>query len=98
MKNFLVSTVLIVLSCVSVMAQNTIVDNPDNKAYFGIRVGGEITCPGNISRDNVEVSVFKNGGGMELGGIYNVPVVANFYIEPGIKFYYNAYSLKNDFL
>lgn len=98
MKKFLVSTALTVLACGSVMAQNTIVNNPDNKAYFGIRVGGEITCPGKVSEDNVSLSVFNNGGGVEFGGIYNVPVVANFYIEPGLKFYYNTYSLKKEFV
>lgn len=60
MKKILVSTLFIVMACVSAMAQNTILNNPDNKAYFGIRVGGEITCPGNISAENVGVSIFKN--------------------------------------
>lgn len=98
MKKILVSTLFIVMACVSAMAQNTILNNPDNKAYFGIRVGGEITCPGNISAENVGVSIFKNGGGVELGGIYNIPIVANFYIEPGLKFFYNTYSLKDEFI
>lgn len=98
MRKFFVTAVLVVLACASVMAQSAIVNNPDNKAYFGVRVGGEVTCPGDISAENVGLSVFKNGGGVELGGIYNVPVVANFYIEPGLKFYYNTYSLKADFM
>ena len=98
MRKFFVSAVLVVFACASVVAQNTIVNNPDNKAYFGIRVGGEVTCPGDISVENVGLSVFKNGGGVELGGIYNVPVVANFYVEPGLKFYYNTYSLQADFM
>lgn len=98
MRKILVSTLLVVLASVSAMAQNTIVNNPDNSAYFGIRVGGEVTCPGKISEDNMGISVFKNGGGVEFGGIYNFPVVANFYIEPGVKFYYNTYSLKDEFI
>jgi len=82
----------------SVVAQNTIVNNPDNKAFFGIRIGGEVTCPGKISVENIGVNVFKNGGGIEFGGIYNLPVIANFYIEPGLKFYYNTYSMKDEFV
>lgn len=89
---------LMVFACTSVIAQNIIVNNPDNKAYFGIRVGGEVTCPGMISVYNVGISVFKNGGGVEFGGIYNLPVFANFYIEPGLKLYYNTYSLKDEFV
>lgn len=99
MKKYLVSLAIAALAGVSVAtAQNSVVNNPDNKAYFGIRVGGEVTCPGKISAENVGISAFKNGGGVEFGGIYNVPVVANFYIEPGLKFYYNTYSLKDDFI
>lgn len=99
MRKYLISIAVAMLSGVSVtMAQNTVVNNPDNKAYFGIRVGGEVTCPGKIYADNVGISAYKNGGGVEFGGIYNVPVVANFYIEPGLKFYYNTYSLKDDFV
>lgn len=80
------------------MAQNAIFNNPDNKAYFGLRVSGVVTCPGNVSEHNVSVDAFKNGGGFEIGGIYNMPIVANFYIEPGIKFYKSSFSLKDEFV
>lgn len=80
------------------MAQNTILNNPANKAYFGIRVGGEITCPGKINDGNIGINAFKNGGGVEFGGIYNLPVAANFFIEPGLKLFYNTYSLKDEFV
>ena len=86
------------LSILPVFAQSSIVNNPDNKAYFGLRVGGEITCPGKISAGSIGLKVFNNGGGIEFGGIYNVPVVANFYIEPGLKLYYNTYSMKKEFV
>ncbi len=89
---------LVMVAGLSVMAQNTIVSNPDNKAYFGVRVGGEVTCPGKLVGDNVSVNMFNNGGGVEFGGIYNVPVVANFYIEPGLKFFYNTFSCKKEFI
>ncbi|MDE6702220.1 MAG: PorT family protein [Muribaculaceae bacterium] len=98
MKKFLISTVLVFSTFLTGFAQSNIFNNPDNKAYFGIRVGGDITCPGKISAESIGVSVFKNGGGVELGGIYNVPVVANFYIEPGLKFFYDIYSMKKDFV
>lgn len=82
----------------SMLAQSSIFNNPANKAYFGIRVAGEVTCPSEVSEDGTGISVFKNGGGVEFGGIFNAPVVANFYIEPGLKFYYNTYSMKGDFV
>lgn len=98
MKRIIASMALLVSAGVSVMAQSSIVNNPDNKAFFGIRIGGEVTCPGNVTANNIGIGVFKNGGGVEFGGIYNVPVVANFYIEPGLKLYYNTYSLKDEYI
>lgn len=98
MKKIFLAMMIALSAGLTAVAENTIVNNPDNKAYFGIRVGGEVTCPGDISTDNVGISVFKNGGGIEFGGIYNIPVVANFYIEPGLKFFYNTYSLKSEYV
>lgn len=98
MKKYLIFAAGSILASMSAFAQESIVNNPDNKAYFGIRVGGEISCPGKITSENIGISVFKNGGGVEFGGIYNVPVVANFYIEPGLKFYYNTYSVKDEWI
>lgn len=79
-------------------AQSSIVNKPNNKAYFGLRIGGDITCPGKITSGNVGIDAFKNGGGVEFGGIYNIPVVANFYIEPGVKLFYDKYSMKKEFV
>lgn len=86
------------LACLPMAAQNSVFNNPANKAYFGVRVGGEAICPGKITHENVGVSAYKNGGGVEFGAIYNIPVVANFYVEPGLKLYYNTYSMKKDIL
>ncbi|MEZ3558714.1 MAG: PorT family protein [Duncaniella sp.] len=97
MKRFLLSA-LVALGVVSASAQSYLVDNPANRAYFGIRVGGEVTCPGKITGGPVGIKFFNNGGGVEFGGIYNIPVVANFYVEPGLKLYYNTYSVKKDWV
>lgn len=98
MKKYLLAAAIGAMSLMPALAQDVLFNNPANKAYFGIRVAPEITCPGKLTADNIGISAFKNGGGIEFGGIYNVPVVANFYIEPGLKLYYNTYSLKDDFV
>ncbi|MBD5228670.1 MAG: PorT family protein [Bacteroidales bacterium] len=98
MKKVLIAMAFAFTASLSMLAQSSIFNNPANKAYFGIRVAGEVTCPGEVSEDGTGISVFKNGGGVEFGGIFNAPVVANFYIEPGLKFYYNTYSMKGDFV
>lgn len=98
MKKYILVLSAVLLACISISAQSSIVNNPDNKAYFGLRIGGDITCPGKVTSENVGIDIFKNGGGIEFGGIYNIPVVANFYIEPGLKLFYDKYSMKKEFV
>lgn len=98
MKKLLLSLALATACVVGASAQDYLLDNPSNRAYFGLRASGEITCPGNVKTAGIGVDMFKVGGGSEIGAIYNIPVVANFYIEPGLKLYYNTYSLKDIYL
>lgn len=79
-------------------SQSSVFNNPDNKGFFGVRVAGDILCPGDISSEGVSLDIFNIGGGVEFGAIYNAPIVANFYIEPGLKLYYDTYSVKRDIL
>lgn len=95
MKKVLLALLTIILGGSAAAAQS-VVNNPDNSAYWGIRVAGDIVIPGKVNVDPLSFDMFKPGGGIELGGIYNLPVVANFYLEPGLKFYYNTYSVKDD--
>lgn len=97
MNRVLLSSLVIGAVAFSASAQDRIFNNPDNKAYFGLRVAGEVTCPGDLTYSGIGIDIYKNGGGIEFGAIYNLPVVANFYIEPGLKLYYNTYSA-NKFL
>lgn len=98
MKKLILSFIAILGLAGGAFAQSEILNNPDNRAYFGIRVSPEVTCPGNINMSPLSIDAFNNGGGLEFGGIYNVPVIANFYLEPGVKLYYNAYGLKKEFV
>lgn len=101
MKKFLV-TLLAFAGVMSAFAQGRIFNNPDNKAYFGLRGTLDVSAPGDFSvsdyEDNLSISrkVFGAGAGFSVGGVYNVPVVANFYIEPGLSIYYNTMSIKSD--
>ena len=90
MKKFLTALVLIIFATMPLFAQSRVVSNPVNKAFWGIRAGGNITCPGELA----DRDVFRKGGGIDFGVIYNGPVVANFYVELGLKFFYNTYSGK----
>lgn len=96
MKKLILSIAAATIFAVSAHAQKSIFNNPDNHSYFGVRVAGEVTCPGDVSMYGLKADIYKSGGGIEFGGIYNLPVVANFYVEPGLKLYYNTYSTHSD--
>lgn len=71
----------------SASAQNYLFENPDNHAYFGARVGLDVT-----STAGEVVDVYSNGAGFTLGAIYNIPVVKNFYFEPGLHMFYDTFG------
>lgn len=99
MKKFLVLIGAMLLGASALNAQCTIVDNPDNKGYFGVRVSGDMVCPGTLwIFENDGRKMYDIGGGFEAGVIYNAPIVANFYVEPGLKLFYNTYSVREDAL
>lgn len=98
MRKQIITIASAILATMSMTAQDRVFNNPDNEAYFGIRIGGDVTCPGKVTAGNIGINAFNNGGGFEFGSIYNIPVAANFYIEPGLKFYYDIYSVNDDFI
>ena len=95
MKKVIIATALLAMTGLGATAQ-TVFDNPNNKSYVGIRASLDIPCPGDIKYEGIGISSFKNGAGIDLGFIANFPVVANFYIEPGLNFYYNACGLQDN--
>lgn len=70
----------------SIQAQSYMFDNPENEAYFGARVGLDITSAANGG------AMFSNKPGFSLGAVYNIPIVANLYFEPGLYLFYNTFG------
>lgn len=97
MKKVFISLIA-ALACFAGASAQNVVNNPDNRDYFGIRAGLDIACPGDVSSQGIGVSVFGNGAGFHVGAIYNLNVVANFYVEPGLNFFYDTYSVKKEAL
>ncbi len=97
MRKILLS-ILALTSFAFVSAQSRVFNNPDNKAYFGLRGTLDVPVPCKFTVDgggvSYEAKYLGNGAGFSFGGIYNIPVVANFYIEPGVSVYYNAMGIK----
>lgn len=89
-----IQTVLIALTALTstATAQTEIFNNPDNKAFWGIRASADLSLPGNYKNSaGVSFKMFRPGTGFSVGAIYNMPIVANLYFEPGVNFYYDIF-------
>lgn len=87
MKKFTLILALILSMSTSAMAQSR----------WGIRISYELACPTDVKiTDVMKADAYRNGSGLSLGAIYHMPVFYNFYFEPGVKLYYNTYSINKD--
>lgn len=98
MKKTILIIALLLSAFTGIKAQS-VYNNPDNRPRWGVRLGYELACPGDIKFDRLfKGEVLGNGSGFNLGVVYNLPVIYNFYFEPGVTLYYNTYSLNKDFV
>ena len=96
MKKSLLLGLAMLAGVSAVSAANPIVNNPDNKPYFGVRLNLESAIPGNVKYGNISEKAFDPGAGLSIGAVYNRPIVANFYVEPGLELYYNTTKFNLD--
>lgn len=68
-------------------AQNYLIDNPDNKARFGARVGIDISSTSEAAFDS-----YNNGIGFTAGAVYDIPLWKNLYFQPGLSLFYNTFG------
>ena len=88
MKRILLLAVVALLA-VSSYAQ---FNNPDNRAHFGLRLSANINSPSDFSIGNMSIDCFKTGPGFSFGGVYNIPVWQNLYVEPGLMLWRDTYK------
>lgn len=67
-------------------------NNPDNHAYFGLRLSANINSPSDVSVGKISFDGFKTGPGFSFGGVYNIPVWQNLYVEPGLMLWRDTYK------
>lgn len=82
-------------------AQN-VLNNPDNKPFWGVRASFDVSMPSKVTYEfdgeKEKSKDMKNGVGFSVGAIYNLPIVANFYFEPGVSLFYNTFKQNDDFI
>lgn len=95
----LLSLAVAALCALSASAQSYLLDNPSNHVYFGVRGSYHLSLPGKVKaqagNSETKTKVFGKGSGFTIGGICNIPLVANLYLEPGVTLAYTTESFKN---
>lgn len=87
MKKLILGLMALTGAVASLQAQSYLTDNPDNKAYFGVRIGIDVSSTAGES-----VDTYSNGAGFSIGGVYNMPLYKNLYFEPGISLFYDTFG------
>ncbi len=86
----------ILLCTLKSFSSNPVLDNPNNSPYWGVRIGYDWNLPGKWDTPfGEDIDMFRSGGGFSVGAIYNIPLKANLFFEPGVYFYYDTYSYKD---
>lgn len=79
---------MVTLSQVNAIAQET----DDTKPMWGIKAAFDINIPGKWHIDGGSVDMFRHGFGGTVGGVCNIYLGHDFYLEPGVSFFYDTYS------
>lgn len=87
MKKLILGIIALAGAATSAQAQSYLTDNPDNRAYFGIRAGVDVS-----STAAAELDSYSNGAGFTLGAVYNLPLYKNLYFEPGLSLFYDTFG------
>ena len=61
-------------------------NNPENHSYLGVRASLDISSASNGGGN------YSNQAGFSAGMIYNIPLFANLYFEPGLSVFYDTFG------
>lgn len=88
----IIASAALAAATIPASAQSEVLNNPENRAFWGIRASADLSLPGNYKNSTgVSFKMFRPGTGFSIGAIYNMPLVANLYFEPGVNFYYDIF-------
>lgn len=64
-----------------------------SSTLWGLRIAGDLNIPSKWHFDGGSVKMYNHGYGVTVGGVCNLYLGNNFYLEPGVSLYYDAYSM-----
>ena len=86
-----------VVSALGSLAQTASLDNSENRPYLGARLSIDASIPTDVKfavgNGSYKSGLYGTGGGVSIGAVYNIPVVANLFVEPGLDLYYHTNSI-----
>lgn len=92
MRRFYIFIVLMVaLSQLNVFSQST----DDSRPMWGIKAALDVNLPGKWSAGGDKVDMYRHGFGGTVGAVYNIYLGHDFYVEPGLSLFYDAYYYKD---
>lgn len=89
MRKLILSALCLIGLGATTNAQDYLMDNPNNAAYFGIRASLDIT-----SLQTPPGDPFYNRAGFSIGAVYNIPIWKNLFFEPGLSLFYNTAGIR----
>ncbi|MCM1110500.1 MAG: PorT family protein [Clostridium sp.] len=92
MRKKLIPLVAAIVATTVTLSAQTPFDSGNNHPHWGARIGLDVSHPGDLSVDKVSIDMFNAGAGFSFGAVYNMPLVANLYLEPGALFYYDTFG------
>lgn len=90
MKKSIIALTLALAAASAATAQNYLLDNPDNRPYFGARVGLDITSAAGSEFGEG----YTSSPGFHAGVVYNIPLYMNLYFEPGLHAFYDTFGTR----
>lgn len=98
MKKVLLSVALVLGMSDFASGRSNIFKSDDNRGFFGVRVALDMTGPEQFKLGGITTDLLSAAPGVSFGAVYQLPVVANLYLEPGLSFYYDTWLLNIDIL
>lgn len=67
----------------------------EKRVLWGLKTSMDVELPGKWKGNNGSVEMFRPGVGFTIGGVSNIYLGKNFYLEPGLSIFYSQYKYKD---
>lgn len=65
------------------------------RVTWGVKASVDVELPGKWKGDDISLTMYRPGYGFTAGGVCNINLGGNVYLEPGLSLFYEDYSFKD---